>query len=223
MNGPTLANERGLWRRPLLLAVEVLQGRAPGGAWGLGIVCGMAYGAVMGSYGERGLQAVYSAVKVPLLLAATVGLSLPSFFVLNSLRGLRSDFGAAVRAVVVSQAAVTVVLLSLAPVTAFWYVSSTDYRTAILFNALMFGVASIAAQLPLRRAYRPLIERDPRHRVMVRVWLVLYAFVGIQMGWVLRPFIGDPVQRVQFFRSGAWDNAYEVVARMAWEVLGLGR
>ena len=27
---------------------------------------------------------------------------------------------------------------------------------------------------------------------MLRTWLVIYVFVGIQMGWVLRPFIGDP-------------------------------
>lgn len=200
-----------------------MRGRAPASAWALVVVCGMAYGLVMGSFGGRWLQAFYSAVKVPFLLAATVALSLPTFFILNTLRGLRADFGRVVRAVVASQAAVTVVLASLAPVTAFWYASTTDYQTAILFNALIFGVSSAAAQLPLRRAYRPLVAHDPRHRAMVRIWLVLYAFVGIQMGWVLRPFIGDPSSNVAFFRSGAWDNAYMAVARMVWDVLGLSR
>jgi hypothetical protein len=47
--------------------------------------------------------------------------------------------------------------------------------------------------------------------------MVLYIFVGIQMGWVLRPFIGDPMEPVQFFRDEAWDNAYVIVARMVWE------
>ena len=28
---------------------------------------------------------------------------------------------------------------------------------------------------------------------MLRTWLVIYVFVGIQMGWVLRPFVGSPV------------------------------
>ena len=27
---------------------------------------------------------------------------------------------------------------------------------------------------------------------MLRAWLGVYAFVGIQMGWVLRPFVGQP-------------------------------
>jgi hypothetical protein len=221
MTTPTRTNLSGA--RVLRLAEDVLAGRAPGRSWWLAVVCGMAYGAVMGSFGARGLQAVYSALKVPLLLAATVALSLPSFFIVNTLLGLRNDFAQAVRAVVAAQAALAVVLVSLAPLTAFWYASSNNYRGAILFNGLMFGVASVAAQVPLRAAYRPLVARDPKHRAMVRVWVVVYAFLGVQMGWVLRPFIGDPNGPVQFFRSGAWDNAYVVVAGMIWQYLGLGR
>ena len=119
----------------------------------------------------------YSAVKVPLLLLATLMLSLPSYFVLNTLLGVRSDFAAAWRAVVASQAGLTIILVSLAPITAFWYASTSNYRSAILFNALMFAVASAGAQLMLRRAYRPLIEREPKHRWLLRTWIVLYAFV----------------------------------------------
>jgi len=59
---------------------------------------------------------------------------------------------------------------------------------------------------------------------MLRAWLVIYVFVGIQMGWVFRPFIGDPSAPVQFFRKGSWSNAYEVVFQMIWDVLaGRGR
>ena len=43
-------------------------------------------------------QVVYSAVKVPFLLFATFGLSLPSFLVINTLLGLRADFARVVRA-----------------------------------------------------------------------------------------------------------------------------
>jgi hypothetical protein len=31
--------------------------------------------------------------------------------------------------------------------------------------------------------------------------------VGIQMGWVLRPFIGNPLATVQFVREDSWSNA----------------
>lgn len=181
------------------------------------------YGAVMGSFGglhgERLLQVAYSAVKVPALILLATLLALPSFFVLNTLLGLRDDFPAALRAVLGSQGAVAAVLAALAPYTALWYASATDYHAAILVNGAMFLAASVAAQWVLRRRYAALIAGDPRHRVMVRVWLGLFAFVAIQLGWVLRPFVGHPDLRPTFFRAGAWGNAYVVVAETLWKVV----
>ena len=186
-------------------------------------VFGVFYGAVMGTFGgvrgERALQLLYSGVKVPLLLLVTFALSLPRFFVLNTLLGVRSDFARVLRALIATQAVLTIILASLAPFTGFWYASSGAYRPAILFNAAMFGVASVAAQWLLRRWYAPLIARNPRHRLLLRVWLVIYAFVGVQMAWVLRPFVGAPNVPTRFFREGAWGNAYVEVARMLADVL----
>ena len=200
-------------------AEAVLRGRTSARDVWLVLVCGPAYGAVMGAYDGSPLQSVYSAVKLPLLLAATAGLSLPSFFIVNTLLGLRADFPQALRALVAAQAGLTVILVSLAPLTAFWYVSTTDYHTSILFNGVMFGVASLGAQVLLNRGYRPLLEADPKHLWVLRAWLVVYSFVGVQMGWVLRPFVGNPAMPVSFFRPGAWENAYVIVAKMAWEAL----
>ena len=184
---------------------------------------GLFYGAVMGTFGgvrgERAYQLLYSGVKVPLLLLVTFALSLPSFFVLNTLLGVRADFAAALRALVSTQAVLTIVLASCAPFTALWYASSGAYRPAILFNAAMFGVASFAAQASLRRWYAPLVARNPRHRLLLRVWLVIYAFVGVQMAWVLRPFVGAPNAPTRFFREGAWGNAYVEIANMVVEVI----
>ena len=177
------------------------------------VAFGVTYGALMGTfcgYDEpvRPLQSLYSATKVPLLLILTFCLALPSFYVLNMLMGLAGDFAQVLRALLATQAGLTVVLASLAPFTLLFYASTTNYDAAILFNALMFAIASLAGQRLLKRFYAPLIARDPRHRTMVRVWILLYAFVGIQMGWVLRPFIGDPDKPTTFFRQGAWGNAY---------------
>ena len=152
---------------------------------------------------------------MPLLLLITGLLSLPSFFVLNTILGVRSDFGYVLQALLATQAGLTIILASLAPLTALWYVSFPNYSAAVLFNALMFGVASLAAQWLLRRFYRPLIARNPRHRILLRTWLIIFAFVGIQLGWVLRPFIGDPKSPTRFFREGAWGNAYVQVFNMA--------
>ena len=214
---------------------DLLRGRAeitrPGGharavAW-LAVqvfVFGIVYGAVMGTFGgvlgERVWQVVFSAAKVPLLLLVTFMLGLPSFFVLNTLYGLRADFGEAMRALLAAQAAMTLILASLAPMTALWYASSEDYPLALLFNGMMFAVATFAAQWLLRKFYRPLLVRRPRHRWLLRTWLVIYTFVGIQMAWVLRPFVGALDQPVQFFREDSWSNAYVVVIRLVWGLIG---
>lgn len=187
------------------------------------ILFGLLYGAVMGTFGgvagERWQQVVFSALKVPLLLMVTFAIGLPSFFVLNTLLGVRDDFGEALGALVRTQAALTLILASLAPYTALWYLSSGNYQAAILFNGAMFAIASFAAQIVLRRLYQPLIARQPRHRALLRLWLILFVFIGIQMAWVLRPFVGDPDLPTTFFRQGSWSNAYVAIARMFWDLI----
>jgi hypothetical protein len=190
---------------------------------GLVVIYGALYGATMGSFGgllgAGALQIVYSGVKVPLLLLATFVMSLPSFFVINSLMGLRRDFADAVRGLVATQAGLSVILASLAPFTLLWYLSVDGYTAAIVFNVAMFTVASVSAQWILRDYYQPLIARNRLHRWAQRAWLAVYAFIGIQMGWMLRPFVGDPSSPVEFFREDSWGNAYLVVGGMLWRLL----
>jgi hypothetical protein len=192
----------------------------------IAVACALFYGGVMGTFTGlsegKSLQILYSSLKVPILLLVTFAISLPSFFVVSTLLGLRNDWRDMMAALLGAQAGLSVTLASLAPLTAVWYLSCADYNPAILFNGVMFAIASGASQVLLRRHYRPLIARNARHRLMLRVWLITYIFVGIQMGWVLRPFIGSPLQPVSFFREGAWSNSYEFVARLIWNALRSG-
>ena len=47
----------------------------------------------------------------------------------------------------------------------------------------------------------PLPKDSVRARKTFRVWLLLYALVGAQMGWILRPFIGKPDLPFRLFRA----------------------
>lgn len=183
--------------------------------WIVVICCAFSYGAAMGSFGFAfptcGWQMLYSGIKVPLLLLCSTLLCLPAFFVLNTLLGLRDDLPAALDALRRAQGVLAVALGSLAPLTIVWYASTMDYRSALLFNAALFFCATIAGQAVLRRAYGALIARRPRHGIALWCWLVLYAFVGIQMGWTLRPFVGAPGVPTTFFRQEPFSNAYVVM------------
>jgi hypothetical protein len=157
---------------------------------------------------------------VPFLYSVTFALCLPSFFVLNALAGLAHDFRRVLNALLAFQAIAALVLSAVGPITFLFNVSTDFYQFMILWNGVAFGVASLTGHAMMRRLYRPLIAGNPRHRLLYRVWMFLYVFVGIEMGWVLRPFIGDPNLPVQFFRRGAWGNAYGEVIGLVLRVLG---
>lgn len=186
-----------------------------GRSWFAVIAGGLVYGAVMGSYGLRPLQVAISAIKTPLLLLGTFALGLPCMAVLYAVMGLRDEFPRAVRALVAAQGGITMALVSLAPLTILWYVSTDGYLGAIGFNGAMFALACTGGAFSLGRSARQLIARDPRHRGPLRAWVALYIFIGIQMAWVLRPFIGDPARPVVLFRAEAWGNAYEAAFAVA--------
>ena len=57
---------------------------------------------------------------------------------------------------------------------------------------------------------------------MARLWILVYAFVGIRMGWVLSPFIGNPAEPPEFLRTEASSNAYVMILRLAPSVVGGG-
>jgi hypothetical protein len=176
------------------------------------VAAGLLYGAVMGAYSLRPLQMFYSSLKVPILIAVSGLVCLPNLIVFNTILGLRQDLGAVLRGAAMAQGTVCVFLAALAPLTAVAYLSLGAYGEAVLFNGVMFLMAALAGHVTLSRHYRPLIERNARHRVARDMSLGLSIFVTIQMAWVLRPFVGDPEQPTRFFRAGAWSNAYVEVA-----------
>lgn len=180
---------------------------------------GVVYGAAMGSLGWRERAVLYSAIKAPILLTTAFLLSLPANWVLHALLGLRDDFPAVVRGILSAQGTLALTLVSLAPVTLFFHASGIAYGPALFWNGCAFLAALSAGQVTLARHYRPLVVRDPRHRIAFLAWFALYAFTSIKVGWVLRPFVGDPDLPVTFLREGRWsDNPY---VQLFWNVAGM--
>jgi hypothetical protein len=180
------------------------------------------YGAVMASYngfaGDRLVMVAYGAAKVPLLFLATMLLAVPSFYVINLLLGVGDHFRRVWEALVDFQLAVSLQLGALVPITLFLNLTNSDYRIAQAWSTLLFAGATWNARRVLARTYAPLVAENPVHRQLLRLWFVLYAFVGIQMGWDLRPFVGSPDMAVQFFRDDI-GNAYLEIFRVLVEAV----
>ena len=183
-------------------------------------IAGATYGLGMGAFDlstpQRWLLPLFAAMKVPLVLLGTFLVCVPGFFVLNSVAGVRSDWARARDAVMAGQAAMAMCLASLTPLTLFLYTSGVDHRRAIWVSLATFTVATIAGQVVMQRRYRVLIAHASVHRMLFLAWIMMYAFVGVQFGWMLRPFVGTPGKPVEFLRDEAFTNAYVAVARIVF-------
>ncbi len=211
---PTLAQlGRGAHALPLRSVITTL------------IIASALYGGVMGSWevqeAGRWKLVLFGMIKMPLLVAATTLVCLPGFIVLNIVAGVRDDLPQTLRTIIGSQAAFALSLLSLAPITRLLYFCRLDQPDAVLINAAMFTLATIIAQIVIFRGYRPLRSKNPAHGPLAWTWLILYAFVGIQMGWMLRPFIGGLDRPPSFLREEPFSNAYVVVGTMLTRTLGM--
>jgi len=64
-------------------------------------------------------------------------------------------------------------------------------------------------------------EELEQHRALFWLWAVLYTFVGIQMGWTLRPFVGSPEWFPTFVRQEPFTNAYVEVWAILQRAMGV--
>lgn len=55
-------------------------------------------------------------------------------------------------------------------------------------------------------------------KLIFRIWVVVFGLVGAQMGWVLRPFLGDPSMPFEWFRDRE-SNFFEAVIRALEQLL----
>ncbi|ODT98048.1 MAG: hypothetical protein ABS79_06525 [Planctomycetes bacterium SCN 63-9] len=192
-------------------------------------------------------QVLASMVKVPALFILTLIVTLPSLYVFNALLGSRLTLVSVIRLLVMSLAVNAAVLASLGPIVAFFSVSTTSYPFMVLFNVMIFAISgclgltfllqtlhrlSTINVQPASEADEPLPLPDPagglepledrlmgrETKVVFRIWLIVFGLVGAQMGWVLRPFIGNPDIPFTFFRARE-SNFFQEVLHLIGQLL----
>lgn len=232
----------------------------PGGLSVVLILLAMAYGACLGCFalfkggGASMPQWAATTVKVPLLFALTLLVTLPSLYVSNALVGSRLRLGSVVRLLAATVGVIVAVLASLGTIVAFFAVSTTSYPFMVLLNVAAFGVSGALGLVFLLRTLQrlgvarasgsrslPVLEvaeeekgdapplegaldppsaaepPSPHVRTVFRCWVALFAVVGAQMGWVLRPFVGDPARPFALLRPRE-SNVFEAIWRAAWSL-----
>ena len=192
------------------------------------------YGAAMGAW-RSPLQGAFVALKFPIIvLLTTLGNALLNSM-LAPLLGLRISFRQSLLAILMSFGIAGAVLGSFSPLAAFitWNCPplSADggqgihtYSLIMVIHVLVIAFAGIAGTLRLAQLLRSL---SPSTVVAWRVliaWLAANLFLGSQLSWILRPFIGSPGLPVEFLRATAFQgNFYEAVFASLIRVLGLNQ
>lgn len=149
------------------------------------------YGGTMGFY-AGGLQIIYDAIKIPLLLLISVYITIPSYYVLSSLLGGRVAFRQMVVLLLSGPTIMSVVLLALVPVNLFFIFTTanatyTSYAFLVLLNIAIFVLAGLSAVVYVSRGFMKVFS-GPDWIFAFIVGSMIFMFVGTQLAWVLRPY-----------------------------------
>jgi hypothetical protein len=181
------------------------------------------YGAVLGSTHSL-LQALSSAAKLPLLFLITLAICVPALYVLSVLFGASQRLTQSIALVLSAITVTAVLLLSFAPITFFFMLTTSGYQFFKLLNVLFFVIAGSLGMVFLSQGVHIVSTSDKEEgtktrRLLLYVWIVLYAFVGSQMAWTLRPFVGYPDAKFELIRE-LGGNFYSNILISMGEVLG---
>lgn len=183
------------------------------------------FGATLGWWRDPA-QALFAGIKLPLIMLLTaVGNGLLNSM-LAPLLGLHLPFRQSFLAIVTSFAIAAAIMGAMSPLTAFviWnsppliagHNNGTTHAAVLLLLVATIAFAGVAANLRLWQLLRELAGKNAAAWRILLAWLTGNLFLGSQLSWILRPFIGSPGLPVAFLRPDAFHgNFYEAVFHSA--------
>ncbi|MBI4025144.1 MAG: hypothetical protein HY360_09195 [Verrucomicrobia bacterium] len=191
------------------------------------IGCGL-YGATLGLWRDP-MQSFYTAIKFPLLIFLTLLANGALNGMLAQALGMGLSFRQTTLAILMNFTIFAMVLGSLTPVALFivWNTPPLASSSSLgahhftkLAHVFAIAYAGVMANLRLYQFLTKLSGNRDRSRKTLFVWLAGNLFLGSQVSWILRPFIGSPYLEVQFLRPNAFDgNFYENIFQTIKQLL----
>ncbi len=181
------------------------------------------YGGIIGA-SHSFPQALSSAIKLPAFYLLTLIICFPTLFFFNVLFGSRSTFLQHFVVLLTAVSVISVLLFSFAPVALFFLITTPDsYQFFKILNVFIFGITGSFGVKFLYEGMQLLSQQDEigkkTRTTILRSWLFLYAFIGMQLGWFLRPFFGSPDSKFELFRKVQGNFYLDIMSAIA-EILG---
>ena len=156
-------------------------------------------GAALGSY-RGGIQIAYAAIKLPLVLLGAAALSAPALSAIGAALGRRSRLSADLALVMSAVAFGALLLAATTPLILLGRAVELDYHRMIVGTVGAFTIAGIAT---LRMIVQGVAEEHaPGWRSAIAGLCCVFALVGAQLAWAMRPYLVRPrAPEVPFVRT----------------------
>jgi hypothetical protein len=171
----------------------------------------------------------YVAVKMPLLIALTLGFNSLLNGLLGTLLGSRLGVLGSLNALLGAFAISALILGSLAPVLLFFIANApapdsasagATHALLLLAHTSLIAVAGLAGVLRLSRLLVAHAVSQGAARVTLAAWIAGNAFLGSQFAWILRPFFGSPTLEVAFLRPDPMRGSfYETIWKTSLQMI----
>ena len=194
--------------------------RSVAGYAGIILVGSGLYGFTVGIW-RAPLQSLYTAIKFPLLIFLTCAGNGVLNGMLAQVLGSGLSFKQTTFAILMSFAIAAAILGGFSPITLFiWHNApplasrnaTVGHSVMLLTHVFVIAFAGVMANRRLFELLRKISGGDAIARTVLFSWLAGNLFLGAQLAWNLRPFIGYPTLAVQFFRDDPLrGNFYEAV------------
>jgi len=177
-------------------------------------VLALVYGIVMGCYNGFN-QALSSAVKMPVLFSLLILICFPAFYVIQSVLGSRLTLPQMISIILSGFVYTTSIMVSFSTIVLFFLITGGNYAFIQLLHVAIIALAGVFGMKHIIDGLKYSCEKKniyPKTGITVfRFWIVIMFFVGSQLSWSLRPFIGVKGKPFELFRKQE-GNFYQALA-----------
>jgi len=170
--------------------------------------CGAVFGASLGAY-RGGLQVVYAAVKLPLVVLLTAAICAPALTAINSGLCRTASIRRDLALVLAALARGSLVLAALAPVILLAASLHARYHALVLVTV---GCCAVGGLVGLAFLVRGLAVERRACGAACLALLSVFVLVGAQMAWTGRPYLVRPRAPAAPFVRGVESSLLQAVA-----------
>ena len=162
------------------------------------------YGVIMGCYSGLA-QALTAGIKVPVLFLLSLIICFPAFFVLQFILGSKMRLSHMAIIILSGYVLTGAIMVSFTPIIMLFVLTGGNYYFLQLLHIAIFVLAGIFGMKTILDALKYSCEQKnvyPRTGVEVfRFWVIILAFVGIQLAWNMQPFLAEKTEGYELFKK----------------------